>query len=446
MIRINQFANVRKRATASDFANTAQKFPLILPPVNEVTLSLIRTGARGAGVYAIEIQRFWMIRRRELLAGAVAAGAVTTLPRLVVAADPGVTTDKIMFGQAAVFEGPASALGTGMRAGIMAAFGEINAAGGVKGRKLDLVTRDDGYEPNKSIEATRTLLVQGVFALVGPVGTPTSLAALPLARDAGVPFIGPFTGAEGLRNPYQPLVVNVRASYFQETEVMVERLTKDLGFARIAILYQDDAFGQAGLAGSRRAMDKRSMKLVAEGTFERNTTAVRVALLGIRKAKPQAVIMIGPYKPCATFIKVARQISFEPVFVNISFVGSDALASELGSVGAGVVVTQVVPFPFDQSIPAVAAYQKALKALPFDAQPGFISLEGYLVGRTVVAALQRIDGEPTRKALMEKLANGTYDFGGFKLAFGPNNNQGSNAVYLTIIGTDGKFRSVTTLA
>lgn len=383
------------------------------------------------------------MNRREVVAGMAAAGAAVVLPGPSLA-EVGVSADKVVFGQAAVFEGPASALGLGMRTGIMAAFKEANAGGGVRGRKLELVTRDDGYEPTKSIEATKALIAQGVFALVGPVGTPTTLAALPLAREAEVPMIGPFTGAEGLRNPYQPVVVNVRASYFQETEMMIERLTKDKGFARIAILYQDDAFGQAGLAGTRRAMDKRNMKLVAEAAFERNTVAVRGALLEIRREKPDAVIMIGPYKPCAEFIKVARSIKFEPTFVNISFVGSDALARELGEAGAGVVVTQVVPFPSDASIPVVAAYHMALRASEPNAQPGFVSLEGYLVGRTVIAALQKIEGEPTRKAFLDRL-KANHELGGFRLSFAPNSNQGSNTVFLTVLDASGKFKPVRTL-
>jgi branched-chain amino acid transport system substrate-binding protein len=387
-----------------------------------------------------------MLDRRKFLAGVSAVGGATLFAPRLMAAEAGVSPDKIVFGQAAAFEGPASALGLGMRDGISAAFAELNAAGGVKGRKLELVTRDDGYEPTKSIEATKALIGQGVFALIGPVGTPTSMAALTLVKEAQIPFIGPFTGTEALRNPYQPLVVNVRASYFQETEVMVERLTKDRSVSKIAILYQDDAFGQAGLAGTRRAMEKRKMSLVAEGAFERNTVAVRGALLAIRKAEPQAVIMIGPYKPCAEFIKLARQIKFTPTFVNISFVGSDALAQELGQAGSGVVVTQVVPFPSDASIPVVAAYHKALKAALPNAQPGFVSLEGYLVGRTVAAALKGLDSEPTRQSLMAKLTNATYDLGGFELAFGPNNNQGSNKVFLTVIGEDGKFKPVSTLS
>jgi branched-chain amino acid transport system substrate-binding protein len=381
--------------------------------------------------------------RRAFLLGISSAGLVTFSRAL---ADPGVSADRIVFGQAAVFEGPANALGIGMRDGILAAFGEANARGGVKGRKLELMTRDDGYEPAKSIEATRALLNAGVFALVGPVGTPTSVAAHPIAREAGVPFIGPFTGVESLRTPYQAHIVNIRASYFQETEVMVAHLTKDRGFARIAIFYQDDAFGRAGLEGTQRALKKRGIELAAEGTFERNTVAVKTALLEIRKAAPQAVIMIGPYKPCAEFIKLSRLMKFDPVFVNISFVGSDALARELGPAGAGVVVTQVVPFPFDTSMPLVAAYQKALKASAPDASPGFVSLEGYLVGRSVIAALDKIDGEPTRKALIDTLMSGHTDLDGFALDFGKDDNQGSDAVYLTVIGPDGKFKAVTTLS
>jgi branched-chain amino acid transport system substrate-binding protein len=387
---------------------------------------------------------FVLDRRRFLIgAASVSTAAACSTPAF---ADPGVTADKIVFGQAAVLEGPASALGTGMRDGLAAAFTEANAKGSMKGRKLELMSRDDGYEPNKSIEATKALIDAGVFALVGPVGTPTSMAAHPIAKDAGVPFIGPFTGVESLRTPYQAHIVNIRASYFQETEVMVERLTKDRGFSKIAIFYQDDAFGRAGLEGTQRALQKRNLKLAAEGTFERNTVAVKGAILEIRKADPQAVIMIGPYKPCAEFIRLCRTLKMDPVFVNISFVGSDALARELGPAGTGVLVTQVVPFPFDTSLPLVAAYQKALKAAVTDAQPGFVSLEGYIVGRCVVAALDKIDGEPTRKALLEKLTDAQYDLDGFPLSFGPNKNQGSDAVYFTVIGPDGKFKPVTTLS
>ncbi len=384
-----------------------------------------------------------MMNRRETLLNFTAMAGLTFLPAGAFA-QSGLSKDKIVFGQAAPFEGPASALGLGMRDGIMAAFDEANKKGGVAGRKLELVTQDDGYEPNKSIDATKALIAQGVFGLIGPVGTPTSLAAHPLAKEAGMPFIGPFTGAEGLRTPYLPHVVNVRASYFQETEMMVERLVTDKKYSKIAIFFQDDAFGRAGLAGTQRAMDKRQMKLVAEGTFERNTVAVRSALLDIRKGEPEAVIMVGPYKPCAEFIKLSRQIKFNPTFINISFVGSDALAAELGPHGEGVYVTQVVPLPTDSSIPVVKAYQEALKAALPDRQPGFVSLEGYLVGRTAIAALEKAGANLTRESFMAALTSGTYDFGGFKMGFGPNDNQGSDDVYLTMIG-GGAFKAVSSM-
>jgi ABC-type branched-subunit amino acid transport system substrate-binding protein len=363
-------------------------------------------------------------------------------------AETGVSADKIVLGQAAALDGPAAALGQGMREGLLAAFAEVNKAGGVKGRKLELVSVDDGYEPNKSIEATKKLLDEDkVFALVGPVGTPTSAATQPIASEAGVPFIGAFTGAEFLRNPYKANVVNLRASYFQETEEMVERLTKDLAISKIAIMYQDDAYGRAGLDGVKKALEKRKMELVGEGTYERNTTAVKGAVLAIKKVSPEAVIMIGAYKPCAEFIKLARQIKLDAVFVNISFVGSDALAKELGTAGAGVVVTQVVPYPRDASVGIVAKYQAALKAANAAAEPGFVSLEGYMVGRLVFMALDRVKGDITRQALLETIAkDGNFDLDGVKLGFGTGKNQGSDKVFLTVLQADGTFKAVTALA
>lgn len=385
-------------------------------------------------------------RRIARSLGAAALLGLAAASATVHAADPGISADRIVFGQAAAIEGPAAALGTGMRDGILAAFGEANAAGGVKGRKLELVVRDDGYEPGKSLAATRALLEEDkVFALIGPVGTPTSAAALPPAASAGVPFLGPYTGAEFLRNADKANVVNFRASYFQETEEMVERLTKDLGHSRIAILYQNDAFGRAGLAGVQKALDKRSMELAAFATFERNTTAVKRALLELRKAKPEAVIIIGPYAPAGEFIRAARQIELGAVYVNISFVGSDALVANLGAAGAGVVVTQVVPFPRDTAIPIVDRYQKALREHVPDAFAGFISLEGYLVGRMVVMALERLEGEPSRAGLLKAFGQGEYDLDGLKLVFGAGDNQGSDAVFLTAIDQQGRFQAITTL-
>ena len=360
----------------------------------------------------------------KALSVAFIAGLAAASPAF---AEDGVAADKIVFGQAAALEGPTAALGQGMKVGINAAFAEANKAGGVKGHKLELKSVDDGYEPTKSIEAVNKLLGEDkVFAIAGAVGTPTSVATQPLADKAGAPFIGAFTGTEALRAPYKPSVVNVRASYFEETETMVERLTKDLGATKIAIMYQDDAYGQAGLAGVKKALEKRSMTLAAEGTYERNTTAVKGALLAIKKGDPDAVIMIAAYKPAAEFIKLAKQIKLNATFVNISFVGSDALAKELGGAGAGTVITQVVPFPNDAAIPVVARYHEALKASAPSEQPGFVSLEGYLVGRAIIAALDKVNGEPTRKGFIEAVQkSGGFDLGGFKLSYSDNSNRGS---------------------
>lgn len=359
-------------------------------------------------------------------------------------AEDGVTADTIVFGQAAALNGPAAALGTGMKAGIEAAFAEANKKGGVHGRKLKLISHDDGYEPDKSIAATKQLIEQDkVFGIIGPVGTPTAAATQPIATAAGVPYIGPFTGAGFLRKPEHTNVINVRSSYGEETEAWVEHLTKDLNIKKIAILYQDDAFGRVGLAGVTAAMKKRGLELAAQGTYKRNTVAVKTALLEIKRAEPEAVVMVGAYKPCAAFIKLSRKIGFNPVFVNISFVGSGALAKELGPDGKGVVISQVVPFPWDASRKIVADYQAAMKAVDPNAKPEFVSLEGYLVGRLAVAGLEKAGAEPTREGLLKAIKEtGKFDFGGLTMSFAPDQNQGLHQVFMTVIQEDGSFKAV----
>jgi branched-chain amino acid transport system substrate-binding protein len=382
----------------------------------------------------------------RLIIMAVAIFGIATSVMLAPAsrADPGVFDDRIVFGQSTALEGPAAALGRGMREGILAAFGEANTSGGVNGRRLELVSRDDGYEPDRAIDSTIHLIkVDQVFALIGEVGTPTSKAAQPIATEARVPFIGPFTGAAFLRDPSLDNVINIRASYNQETEAWVEHLTTDLGITRIALFYQDHSFGLAGRTGIVAALKRRSMELVAEGTFVRNTTAVKTALLTIRKAEPQAVGMVGTYKACAEFIRLARQIGLNAVFVNISFVGPNALAKELGKDGEGVVISQVVPFPEDASIPVVARYQKALRAAAPEAELGFVSLEGYLAGRLVVEALGRVGRPVTRAGLLATIKEmKAFDLGGLTLNYGPGDNQGLDKVFLTVIRADGNIRPV----
>ena len=348
---------------------------------------------------------------------------------------PGVTADRILFGQSAVLSGPTAELGAEMRRGILAAFEEVNRAGGVQGRRLELRSYDDHYEPEQAIANTQRLINdEGVFALIGAVGTPTSAASEPIALAAGVPFIAPFTGAEFLRDPALTNVVNVRASYFEETEAMVARLIGDLGISRIGVLYQDDSYGRSGLAGVRQALDRHRVELVATGTYMRNTTAVKTALLDLNRKDPEAIIVIGAYLPSAVFTQWARKLGVKALIFNISFVGSDALAATLGEAGDGVYITQVVPLPRGDAIPLLAQYRKALAANDATARPSFVSLEGYIAGRLTADVLARAGGTPTRESFLSALAKtGTFDIGGFPLKYGPGDNQGSDQVFLTVI-------------
>jgi branched-chain amino acid transport system substrate-binding protein len=385
-----------------------------------------------------------MAKSRFGIAALAATCALAALSTIPAAAEDGIAADSILFGQAAPLDGPASALGLGMRAGIQAAFEEVNRAGGVHGRKLKLTSVDDGYEPDRAIVQTKKLIDEDkVFALIGPVGTPTSKAAQPIATAAHVPFIGPFTGAGFLRDPKLDNVINIRASYDAETEAWIKHLTEDLKVKKIAIFFQDDAFGRAGYDGVKKAMDKRGMQLVAEGTYERNTVAVKSALLTIKRAEPDAVVMVGAYKPCAEFIRLARKTDFNPAFVNISFVGASALAKELGPDGKGVIVSQVVPFPWDASLKVVADYQAAIKAVDPKAGPEFVSLEGYLVGRLTIAGLDKAGDSPTRDGFIKAIkGTGKFDIGGLVMTFGPDKNEGLDQVFLTVIQADGSFKAV----
>lgn len=360
--------------------------------------------------------------------------------------EPGVTSDKILFGQSAAFSGPAWELGTNMQLGILSAFQAVNESGGVNGRKLELVALDDGYEPEAAIANTFELIEENqVFALIGAVGTPTSRSAVPVAYDADVPYVAPFTGAAFLRESKWRNVINLRASYNQETEEMVARLTEDLGIERIAVLYQDDSFGLAGLNGATRALEKREMEPVSVGFYPRNTLAVKAALLRMRAANPEAVIMVGAYQPVATFVSWAKRIGLEDVvFITISFVGSNALANFLDRDGENVFVTQVVPFPTDNSVPIVQSYLDALEAYDPEASPGWVSLEGYLAGRLAIEALRACNRDNvTRECFYESIDSfEALELDEFPLEFGFADNQGSDKVFLTVIGPDGKYRAI----
>lgn len=366
----------------------------------------------------------------------------------------GVMPDRIVFGQSAAFTGPARELGINMRLGIQAAFEEANQGGGVHGRQLSLVSLDDTYEPELAATNTRELIQdEGVFALIGEVGTPTSRSATPVARDASVPFVAPFTGAAFLRDVDNwDNIINLRASYNDETEEMVKRFTEDLGIERIGILYQDDSFGRAGYNGSLAALERRGMEPVAVGLYPRNTTAVKTALLDLSKGRPQGIIMVGAYNPIGEFILWAKETRLlndaenEAKFIAISFVGSNALAEKLGSKGEGVYVTQVVPFPTDSSLPVVSSYLEALAGFDPGAVPGFVSFEGYLAGRLAIAGLDRCGRDVDRACFMDSLLRGSsMDIGGFPLSYSSEDNQGSDTVFLTVIGADGQYHPIDNL-
>ena len=379
-------------------------------------------------------------------AGLLAAGVLLCAWTAASAAEVGVFEDRVVFGQSAAFSGPAQELGKNMRRGIRAAFREANDRGGVHGRRLELVSLDDAYEPEAAIANTRRLIEEEqVFALIGAVGTPTSRSATPIAADADVPYIAPFTGAAFLRDPQWTNIINLRASYYQETEEMVARLTGDLDIRRIAVLYQDDSFGRAGYRGVRRALDRRNMDAAALAVYPRNTTAVKTALLELRRRTPEAVIVVGSYQPVAAMIAWSRHIGFDPVFITISFVGSNALAQKLGSEGAGVFVTQVVPFPLGAEPRIVDRYRNALAVHAPDAEPGFVSLEGYLAGRLAVAALERAGTDVDRTGFLDSLRRTEpIDIDGFELRY-DDDNQGSDLVFVTAIGRDGRYRPISHL-
>ena len=359
-------------------------------------------------------------------------------------AESGIAPNKVSFAQVAALDGPAAALGTGMRDGIRAAFEEANRAGGVHGRTVNLDSFDDGYEPDRSVALVRKVIADDShLGFIGAVGTPTAQAAQPIATEAGLPFIAPFTGAGFLRDPALKNVVNVRASYGAETEAWIAYLVDGLGLSSIAILYQDDGFGRVGLDGVTQALDRRGMTLAAQGTYTRNTVAVKSALLDIRKAAPEAVVMVGAYKPIAEFIRLSKSLNFDPTFVNISFVGSDALAAELGPDGAGVIISQVVPFPWDASLKVVADYHAAIAAVDPAAQPSFVTLEGYLAGRVALRALDAAGPDLTREGFIAAMNGlGSFSLDGLDFSYGPSDNQGMDSVFLTRITDDGNFETV----
>ncbi|HYR36828.1 MAG TPA: ABC transporter substrate-binding protein [Burkholderiales bacterium] len=281
------------------------------------------------------------------------------------AAENGVSANRILLGQAAVFSGPAAQLGIQMRNGIKTYFDYVNERGGVHGRRLDLISEDDRYEPSVAPSASKKLIEEHkVFALLGYVGTPTGAAHLPVTTQARVPLVGMFTGAEILRVPFNRYVFHVRASYYDETEKIVEQVVST-GGKKISVFYQADAYGEAGRKGTEIALTKRAMKIHSNGTVERNTVKVEEAVKTIHASEPDAIVMVSAYTSCAEFIRQMKKAGSGATFYNVSFVGSKALADALGQEGSGVAISQVVPFPWGTSVPVVKEYQQLAKKAGF---------------------------------------------------------------------------------
>lgn len=360
-----------------------------------------------------------------------------------VSAEDGVTADSVTIGMSNALSGPSAALGTGMKQGVDAYFSKINKAGGVHGRKLVLKSLDDQYEPAKAVENTEKLIGEKSFVLLGYVGTPTSQAVMPLVGKNNIPYIAPFTGAEAIRNPVNKNVFNVRASYFDETEALVERFTTDLGIKKIGIFIQDDGYGAAGEAGVLRALKKRDMSLTGKGIYKRNTVEIDAGFEELKKAAPEAIIMVGTYKACAAFVKKAKASGLKAQFANVSFVGTAAYIQEGGADVEGTIISQVFPSPSSGSEQLVKDYQADMKAAGFSSFE-YTSIEGYAGAKVFVEALKSAGKELTRDSLRASLEKMNSDIGGFKVAFSPSNHSGSTAVYMTIV-KGGKAVQVTSL-
>lgn len=368
--------------------------------------------------------------------------AVSLAWALTAQAEPGVSDGTILIGQSAPLSGPAEELGKEMKAGAQLYFDHINRQGGINGRKIELRSLDDGYEPERTTSNTKQLIEKdGVFSLFGFVGTPTSQAALQVSNPAKVPFVGAFTGSDALRTPFNRLVFNIRAGYGDESEKIVDQVTS-LNVRNIAVFYQNDSFGKTALASIEKALAKRGLKPVATGTVERNSQDVAAAVKSIGAAKPDMVILVSTYKSCAAFIKSLRAAGAAPQFFTMSFVGSHALARELGSSGAGIGISQVAPYPWTATTPVVREYQKLLKQAGGNQELSYVSLEGFIAAKVFAEGIKRAGKDLSRDKFitaMEGLRN--FDVGGFTVNFGPANHNGSSYVELTVIRQDGTIKN-----
>lgn len=367
-----------------------------------------------------------------LCAGLSVAAAFEPTP----ANPPGVTEDKILIGSCSALEGPASFLGMQTQLGALAYFHVINDQGGIHGRTIDLQSFDDGYDPSKAPACFDRLTKSGVFAMGFFVGTPTAAKYVPMADQEKIPVVGLFTGAEMLYEPLKHDIINVRASYFDETREQIEGLWSR-GVREIAVIYQDDAFGKAVLDGVQHALVKHDSKPTALGTFARNTIDVAAGIKAVREAKPEAVILAGPYAPVAAILKNAHAESWNPMFLTVSFVGTEGLIRAAEKDADGIIITQVVP-PYDRTdLPAIKQYRAALDKYMSGAPPTYVSLEGFVDAMVLVEGLNRAGRDLTREKLIagiESIHKMDVGLGSkFLLDYSSKDHKGFDSVYPTII-------------
>lgn len=357
-------------------------------------------------------------------------------------AEPGVTDSSITIGMSSPFSGPNGAYGIDMRQTIEAYFAQVNKVGGINGRKLSLVALDDGYETERTVANTKALINEkNAFALLAFYGSsPTTEAMNTVFGPAKVPLIGTISGAGTLReaistNPNTRYMFNVRASYADETEAIVNQLAA-LGLKNIAVFYQNDGFGKSGLEGVTAALKKHNLAPSAVGTVERNSVDVAKAVEAISKAMPQAVVMVTLYKPTAAFVKAMKKAGQNPMLSTLSPVGAEQMVQELGADARGIVVSQVVPYPWNNVVPVVRDYQKLSEKQQFS----YYGLEGYIMARTLVEGLKRAGKDLTRDKLisaLESLSN--TDIGGYRINYSATARQASHFVELTVVGPSGRL-------
>jgi branched-chain amino acid transport system substrate-binding protein len=355
------------------------------------------------------------------------------------ATEPDLAGNTIVLGQSAPFSGPSSQLATEFNLGARTYFQSVNEAGGVGGRKIELRTLDDAYDPARTAQNTHDLIEkEGVFALFGYIGTSTTLAALPVISAAQVPLFAPSTGSPALRQPFNRYVFNIRAGYDQEAEHIIDQLSVT-NLKHFAVFHQNDAFGTAGLEAVTRARAKRNLDLGAVASIERNSTDVAAAAKKLVAAHPDAVVLVSSYTTSAALVKEMRKDGYKGQFVSLSSVGGKSLADELGNAGSGVQISEVVPFPWGEANSIQREYAQAMRKAGVPTR-SFGSMEGFIAAKAITEGLRRTGRPLTRARLIAALESmHDWDAGGFRLTFDSGNHNGGHLVEMTMIGSDGRF-------